>query len=118
LTFESKNRNTRPGNGCGGLILRRKNVARSPTYGSAQFHQGLNEHGGLDGHVERARDAHALEWLLRSILCADGHETGHFLFGDLDFAAAKIGERDVLDEVVRFGSAVAVFRGGFGKSGA
>ena len=57
-----------------------------------EFDQRLDEHGGLDGHVQRAGDAHALERLLRAVFVADGHQAGHFLLGDVDLLAARFGE--------------------------
>ncbi len=56
--------------------------------------------GGLDRHVERAGDARAAQRLGRTELLAQCHEAGHFGLGDLDFLAAEIGERDVLDDIV------------------
>ncbi len=34
------------------VILGREDVAAGPTHLRAQFHQRLDEHGGLDGHVQ------------------------------------------------------------------
>ncbi|GIX50472.1 MAG: hypothetical protein KatS3mg132_666 [Limisphaera sp.] len=80
--------------------------------------QGLDEHGRLDGHVQRAGDAHAGQGLVRAVLGADGHEPGHFVLGDLDFAAAEVGQRKVADVEIAL-RAVAVFRfeGGFHEFG-
>ena len=64
----------------------------------------LDEHRGLDSHVQRAGDAHALERLLRRVFAADGHQAGHFVLGDIDGFAAPFGEAQVLDlEIKRFG---------------
>ena len=71
-----------------------------PAHGGAEVDQRLDQHGGLDGHVQRAGDAHAGERLRRRVLGADGHQAGHLLLGDGDFFAAPVGERDVGDFVV------------------
>ena len=48
------------GDGGGGVVLRGEDVARGPADRGAELDQRLDEHGGLDGHVQRAGDAHAL----------------------------------------------------------
>ena len=62
--------------------------------------QRLDQHRGLDRHVQRAGDARALERLGLAELGAQRHQAGHLGLGDLDLLAAEIGERDVLDDVV------------------
>ena len=88
------------GDGGGGVILGREDVARGPADLGAEGLERLDQDGRLDGHVERAGDARALEGLARGVLLADGHEAGHLGFGDGDLAAAPGGERDVGDVVV------------------
>ena len=44
----------------GGVVLGREDVAGGPADLGAERGQRLDEHGGLDGHVQRARDARAL----------------------------------------------------------
>src|SRR3546814_8031825 len=66
----------------------------------AQRGQRLDQHGGLDRHVQRADDACALQRLRRAEFLAQGHQAGHFGFGDVDLAAAVIGQRDVADHIV------------------
>ncbi len=89
--------------GCGGVVLRGEDVARGPANVRTQRHQRLDEHGGLDGHVQRAGDARALERFGCAELFAAGHQARHFRLGDLDFLAAEIGKRDVGDVVVMRG---------------
>ena len=72
------------------LQLAQRTVAPSST-------ERLDEHRGLDGHVERARDADARKRLVRRVFFANGHQAGHFLLGDRDFLAAPIGKGDVTD---------------------
>ena len=62
--------------------------------------QRLDQHRGLDRHVERADDARALERLRRAEFLAQRHQAGHFGFGDVDFLAPEIGKGDVLNDIV------------------
>src|SRR5690606_20735109 len=59
-----------------------------------------DQHSGLDGHVDAADDARALERLLGAILLADRHQCRHFGFGDLDFGAAPVCQGNVRDLVI------------------
>ena len=88
------------GDGGGGMILGREDVARGPADLGTEGLERLDQDGRLDGHVERAGDARALEGLARGILLADGHEAGHLGLGDRDLAAAPGGQRDVGDVVI------------------
>ena len=92
------------GDGDGGrrVILRRVDVAARPGDLGAERRQRLDEHGGLDRHVEAAGDARALERLRRAELFAQRHEAGHLFFGDADFLAAPLGKLDVRDLVPIF----------------
>ena len=69
----------------------------------------LDQHRGLDRHVQRAGDARALQRLLRAVFLARRHQAGHFGFGERDFLAAEFGEADVLDDVIGGGLLAAVF---------
>ena len=66
-----------------GVILRGENIAARPADIGAEFDERLDENRRLDGHVQRAGDAHAGERLARGIFFADGHQAGHFLLGDV-----------------------------------
>ncbi|PON55666.1 hypothetical protein PanWU01x14_186180 [Parasponia andersonii] len=70
--------------GGGGVVLGGEDVAGAPADLSAEGGEGLDEDGGLDGHVERASDPGALEGLSRAELGTAGHETGHLDLGELD----------------------------------
>jgi len=70
------------------VVLRRENVARRPRYLRAQRGKGLDEHGRLDGHVQAAGNARALEGLRRAEFLAQAHQTGHFSLGEADFLTA------------------------------
>jgi hypothetical protein len=82
------------------VILGRENVAGGPANIGAQSRQRLDQHGGLDGHVQRAGDAGALERLLRLVFLAHRHQTGHFGFGDGDFLAAPIGQGKIGNVII------------------
>ncbi len=100
LALDGEDRRAGRGDGGGGVVLRGEDVARGPAHFSAQRHQRFDQHAGLDGHVQAAGDARALERLRRGEFLADGHQAGHFGFGDGEFAAAPAGQRHVGDEVV------------------
>ena len=79
------------------MILGGEDVARAPADVGTELIQGLDEHRGLDGHVERAHDAHALEGLGGTELLAGVHEAGHLHLGDVQLLAAELREGHVLD---------------------
>ena len=85
----------------GGVVLRGKDIAGGPAHLRAQCAEGLDEHGGLDGHVEGAGDAGALEGLLLAVFLADGHEARHLGLGDADFFMAPCGQREVGNAIIR-----------------
>ena len=60
LTLPGEDRETSLRNRGSGMILRRENIARSPANIGTQGSQRLNQDRGLNGHVQRTRDAHAL----------------------------------------------------------
>ena len=80
----------------GGVILRREDVARHPAHVGAELGQRLDEHGGLNRHVQAAHDARAGERLLAAVLRAQRHQAGHLLLGEADLLAAELGERQIL----------------------
>ena len=103
LALDREHRNAGGGDRCGGMVLRRIDVARHPAHVGAERRQRFDQHRRLDGHVQRAGDACALQRLLRAVFLARRHQAGHFGFGERDFLAAEFGERDVLDDVVAGG---------------
>ena len=88
------------GNGGGGVVLGGEDVAGAPPHVSPEGLEGLDEHGGLDGHVEGPGDAGALERGISSKLLAGGHQAGHLYLSNLDLLAAEIGQRNVSDFVI------------------
>src|SRR5881409_2353018 len=47
----------------------------------AELGERLDEHGGLNGHVQAAHDLHAGKRFLRGVALANDHQAGHFLLG-------------------------------------
>jgi len=85
------------------VVLCRKNVARTPPDARAEFDEGFDQDGGLNGHVDATGDSRAGEWLFFAEFFADCHQSGHFGFGDLDFFSSEFGECGVFDfEIVHF----------------
>ena len=78
-----------------GVILRGEDVAGRPADIRAELVQRLNEHGGLDGHVQRAHDFEALEGLLVAVAADEFHQAGHFALGKLHFLLAEVGKADI-----------------------
>ena len=89
------------GDGGGGVVLGREDVAGGPAHVGAERLQRLDQHGGLDGHVQRAGDAGAFQRLRGGELLADRHQRRHLRLGDGDLLAAKASLREVGDPVVR-----------------
>ena len=100
LALDGEHRDAGRGDRSRGVILRRIDVAGHPADVGAQRLQRLDQHGRLDGHVQRAGDARALQRLLGAVLLARRHQAGHLGFGERDFLAAEIGEADVLNDIV------------------
>ena len=84
----------------GGVVLRREDVARAPAHVGAERLERLDQHGGLDRHVQRAHDANARERLRRAELRARGHQARHLVLGKVELLATEVGERHVGDLVV------------------
>ncbi len=100
LALDGEDGRARRGDGGGGVVLGREDVAGGPADLGAQRLEGLDQDRGLDGHMQAAGDAGALERLARAVLLAHGHEARHLGLGDGDFLAAPVGEPDILDVVV------------------
>jgi len=85
------------------VVLRGENVARAPAHFRAEVDQCLDQHGGLDGHVQAARDLRAGQRLLALVLRAQRHQAGHLVLGDGDLLAAPVGQRHISHFVIQFG---------------
>jgi hypothetical protein len=103
LALQGEDRGAGGGDGRGGVVLGREDVAAGPAHFGAEGLQGLDQHRRLDGHVQAAGDPGALQRLILAELLAHGHQPGHFGLGDGDFLAAEVGQRDVSHDVVGHG---------------
>ena len=92
--------------GRGRVILRREDVARHPAHVGAELVERLDEHRGLNRHVQRAHDARAGERLLAGVALAQRHQAGHLLLGEAHLLAAPLGQREVGD-LVRLAAGLA-----------
>jgi len=97
LTLPGEDGNTGGGNGSGGVVLGREDVARSPGDLGTESDEGLDEDGGLDSHVKAASNAGTLERLISGIPLAGGDKTGHLVLGELNLLAAESREGEVSD---------------------
>jgi hypothetical protein len=82
------------------VILRRIDVARRPADVGAERLQRLDQHGGLDRHVQAAGDPCAAQRLRWRELVANRHQSRHFRLGDRDLLATPIGKRQIGDFVI------------------
>ena len=108
LALDGEHRRALDGDGGGGVVLRRIDVARGPAHLGAERLQRLDEHRGLDGHVQGAGDARALQRLALRELLADRHEAGHLGLGDVEFLAAPLGERKIGNVIIRLGGRLEI----------
>jgi len=77
------------------MILGGKNVAAHPANVGAEIHEGFDQHGGLDRHVEAAHDLYARERLALGVACPQHHQTRHLVLGQADLVAAQLGQIQV-----------------------
>ncbi len=97
FAFEREDGDPRLGDRRRRLVLGAEDIATGPAHRRAQLDQRLDQHGRLDGHMQRAGHAHTLQGLARAILLAHRHQPRHLLFRHGDFLAAPIGEAGVFD---------------------
>jgi hypothetical protein len=90
-----RTRDTGSGNGRSGVVLGGENIAGRPGYFGAQFHQGFDQHGGLDGHVQAAGDAGAFQGFGWRQILRGAPSDRAFLLRRVDFFAAPFGQGDV-----------------------
>ena len=98
------------GDGGGGVVLGGEDVARRPAHLGSEGDERLDEHRGLDGHVQRPGDAGAGEGAGVAVLGTQGHEPGHLDLGQVELAATEVGQLDV-------GHPVGQWGGGLGRDG-
>ena len=85
------------------MVLGGEDVAAGPAHLGAELGEGLDEHGGLDGHVQRAGDAGAGQRLERAELLAQRAQAGHLVLGEVDLPAPEGGHGEVGDAEVAAG---------------
>jgi len=95
LALPRVNGNSSFGDGRGGVVLGGEDVAAGPCDLGAQLDEGLDEDGRLDGHMETAGDASALQRLGWSVLGAHLHQARHLVLGHVDHFAAPLSLADV-----------------------
>ncbi len=95
LALPRVDRDARSGDRRGGVVLRREDVAGGPAHFGAEFRQRLDQHGGLDRHVQAAEDLRAGQRLAVAVARADRHQRRHFALGDRDLATPPAGQRYV-----------------------
>ena len=100
LALDRENRRAAGGHGCGGVVLCRVDVAGGPAHVGAERLERIDQHGGLNGHVQRTRDARAAQRLFRAVFVARCHQAGHFGFGYGKFFLTPFGEAKVLDDII------------------
>ena len=105
------------GDGRGRVVLRREDVARHPADVGAELGERLDQHRGLNGHVQRTHDARAGQRLLRAVALAEGHQARHLLLGQPDFFSAPFGEVEVGDFVGLAARLAGLVVGVFGSGG-
>ena len=79
----------------GRVILGREDVAGRPPNLGAERHQRLDQHRGLDRHVQRAGDPCALQRLLVGVLAPGRHQPRHLVLGQPDLLAAELGQAQI-----------------------
>ena len=81
----------------GHVVLRGERVGGAEHHVGAAIAQGDHQVGGLGGHVQAGRDAHALQRLVLDEFLADDLQHLHRLVGPLDALFAQIGQFEVLN---------------------
>ena len=117
LALDREHRRAARGDRGGGVVLRRVDVARRPADVGAERLQRLDQHRGLDRHVQRARDAGAAQRLFGREFLADRHEAGHLGLRDQDLLASPVGEREVGDVKVLHAMVVGCVHASHSSSG-
>ena len=100
LALPGKYRDACCGDGGGGVVLGGKDIAGRPAYARTKVDQGLDQHRGLNRHVDTAGDTCALERLNLTVPGPEGHQGRHLAFGDANLAAPPVGQADIGDPVV------------------
>lgn len=83
-----------------GVVLGREDIAARPSDIRSEVTERLNEHGGLDSHMEGACYPCALKGLGVAVLFSQCHKSGHFGLCYLYFLASEFGKSYIGDFVV------------------
>jgi len=78
-----------------GLGSRR--CCNSPNARPHPVRRGLDQNGGLDGHVQRSRDSRTLEGFGGTEFGPHRHESWHLVFGQGNLRSTEVGEGQVSD---------------------
>ena len=100
LPLEGENRNAAGGNRRGRVILSREDIAGGPAHLGPEDDECLDEHRGLNRHVEGPRDARPLERPVLGVLLAHRHQPRHLVLGDAYLLAPPLGLAEVGHVVV------------------
>jgi hypothetical protein len=95
----------------GRVVLGGEDVAAGPPHLRAESDQGLDQYGGLYGHVQGSGDAGSGERFGLAEFGAQGHESGHLVLGQSQLVTPSLSERQIGDLVGEGGG-----RGGRGDS--
>ncbi|RAO56445.1 hypothetical protein LUPAC06_03656 [Micromonospora saelicesensis] len=77
------------------VVLGGEDVAGRPPDLRAERHQRLDQHRGLDRHVQRTGDPRTLQRLPRGELPPDRHQTRHLMLGQLDLLTPEGRQRQI-----------------------
>ena len=108
LTLDREYRHARFCDGRRGMILGRKNITGSPAHFGTESNQGFDQYRSLNGHVQRARNTGAFQWLVLAVFITQGYESGHFGLGDSDFLATPGSKAKVCDCEILFENVLGV----------
>ncbi len=78
-----------------GVILGGEDVAAHPAHVRSEIAQGLDEHGGLHGHVQASHDLRTRQGLLLAETPTQRHETWHLVLGEFDLPPSELGQGEV-----------------------
>jgi hypothetical protein len=79
------------------VILGGEDVAARPPHLGAERHQRLDQHRGLDGHVQGPGDPGTAQRLGTRKLLTHRHQSRHLVLGEPDLLAAELGKRQICD---------------------
>ncbi len=74
FAFPGEDRDTGGGDGGSGLVLSREMLQDDQRTSAPRTTRVLDQHGGLDGHVDAADDLRAFERQLTGVLAAQTHQ--------------------------------------------